>query len=51
MELTEDIRPQEPRPDFSKLTDEEWKTLLHARETMRELLAKASGDSPSIRTV
>ena len=51
MELAENIRPQEPTRDFSKLTDEEWKSLLHARKTMRKLLAKASGGGPSVRTV
>ena len=50
MEPTESIRPQEPPCDFSKLTDEEWETLLHARETMRELLEKARGGGPSVRT-
>jgi hypothetical protein len=55
MELTENnrnsINPQEPPCDFSKLTDEEWKTLLNARETMGQLLAKARGGGPSVRTV
>lgn len=51
MELIENIPPQEPPRDFSKLTDEEWKALLHARRTMRELVAKASGGGPSVRTV
>lgn len=49
MELTENIRPLEPPRDFSKLTDEEWKALVHARKTMGELLAKASGSGPSVR--
>ena len=51
MELTEKTSPQEPPCDFSKLTDEEWRTLLHARETMRPLLVKARGEGPSVRTV
>ena len=51
MDLTEKTSPQEPPCDYSKLTDEEWRSLLHARETMRPLIAKARGEGPSVRTI